>query len=248
MKQHLADAPEDIRQRHEQLEHPSAGAAAGLMRQIVLGGQDGLVNVLGILLGVASGTGDTRMVIIAGLAAAVAESLSMGAVAYTSARAAQDHYRAQLEQEKREIEEVPEVERKEIELVYYKKGFRGAALRHIADRICSDKELWLQTMMREELGLYESEFVNPVSEAVVVGGSSVIGSLLPLVPFLFLPVGSAVWASVAFSLLVLAAAGAIKAKLTTGVWWKSGLEMALIGGAAGIAGYAVGLATTIFMK
>ena len=135
MRKALAGAPEDIRKRHEQMEHAGATANAGLFRQIVLGGQDGLVNVLGIVLGVASGTGDARIVIIAGLAAAVAESLSMGAVAYTSARAAQDHYRAQLENEKREIKEVPDVERKEIELIYYKKGFRGQALAHIVKQI-----------------------------------------------------------------------------------------------------------------
>ncbi|MDE1798155.1 MAG: VIT1/CCC1 transporter family protein [Candidatus Micrarchaeota archaeon] len=243
MRKHLAHAPDDIQKRHAQLEHTEASSTAGLFRQIVLGGQDGLVNVLGIVLGVASGTGDTRIVIIAGIAAAVAESLSMGAVAYTSARAAQDHYRAQYENEKREIKEVPEVERKEIELIYFKKGFRGPALETIVTQICSNEQLWLQTMMREELGLYESEFINPVNEGVVVGVSSVVGSLLPLIPFLLMPVGEAVLASIAFSLLVLAAAGAVKARLTTGVWWKSALEMMVIGGLAGIAGYAVGLAT-----
>lgn len=241
LKNHLSNASDDIQKRHDELERSDASNQAGLFRQVVLGGQDGLVNVLGILLGVASATGDARVVIIAGLAAAVAESLSMGAVAYTSARAAQDHYRAQLEQEKREIREVPDVERKEIELIYYKKGFRGAALAHIVKQICSNEELWLSTMMREELGLYESEFVNPTSEALVVGVSSIVGSILPLIPFFFMPVGMAIWASVAFSLLVLGAAGALKAKLTTGVWWRSGLEMMIIGGLAGIAGYAVGM-------
>ncbi len=241
IRKHLSNAAADIQKRHEQMERSDSSNQAGLFRQVVLGGQDGLVNVLGILLGVASATGDARVVIIAGLAAAVAESLSMGAVAYTSARAAQDHYRAQEEQERREMKEVPDVERKEIELIYYKKGFRGAALAHIVKQICSDEELWLSTMMREELGLYESEFVNPSSEALVVGVSSIIGSILPLIPFFFMPVASAVWASVAFSLLVLGAAGALKAKLTTGVWWRSGLEMMVIGGLAGIAGYGVGM-------
>ncbi len=241
IREHLAHAPDDIRKRHEQLEHAESGQTAGLFRQVVLGGQDGLVNVLGILLGVASATGDTHIVIVAGLAAAVAESLSMGAVAYTSARAAQDHYRAQLEQETREIKEVPEVERKEVELIYYKKGFRGKALAHIVRQICSNEELWLSTMMREELGLYESEFINPASEGLVVGVSSIVGSLLPLLPFFVLPVAPAILASVAFSLLVLGAAGALKARLTTGTWWKSALEMMVIGGLAGIAGYGVGL-------
>ncbi len=240
IKNGLANASAKTKKRHDELEK-SSGDGGGLMRQVVLGGQDGLVNVLGILLGIASGTGSTQLVILAGLAATVAESVSMAAVAYTSARASQDHYRAQEEQERREMEEVPDVERKEIELIYYKKGFRGAALQTVVKHITSDKELWLRTMMREELGLYESEFVDPKREALVVGIASVIGSLIPLVPFFFMPVEPAMIASVVLSLAVLFGGGALKARITTGVWWKSGMEMALIGGAAGLLGYAVGL-------
>ena len=236
----LADASPQMRKRHEELER-RGGDGGGLLRQVVLGGQDGLVNVLGILLGMASGTGETGLVILAGLAATVAESVSMAAVAYTSARAAQDHYRAQEEQERREMEEVPDVETKEIELIYYKKGFRGEALQTVVKQITSDEELWLRTMMREELGLYESEFVEPLREALVVGVASVIGSLIPLMPFFLLPVAPAMLASVALSLAVLFGGGALKARMTTGAWWKSGIEMALIGGAAALLGYAVGL-------
>ncbi|MFH1095328.1 MAG: VIT1/CCC1 transporter family protein [Candidatus Micrarchaeota archaeon] len=229
-----------LEKRHHDSIEQASSSVPGLFRQIVLGGQDGLVNVLGILLGVAAATSETRIVIISGIAAAFAESLSMAAVAYTSARAAQDHYWAMVEQEKREIKEVPDVERKEVEIIYYKKGFRGAALKTITDQICSDEKLWLETMMHEELGLYESEFVNPYSEAFVVGLASFVGSFLPLIPFLFLTVGPAMPVSVAFSLLVLALAGALKAKITTGSWWKSALEMALVGGAAALGGYLIG--------
>jgi len=241
IKEHLSTASPSLQQRHLELEQQSS-AGGTLLRQIVLGGQDGLVNVLGILLGMASGTGDTGIVILAGLAATVAESVSMAAVAYTSARASQDHYRAQEEQEIREMEEIPEVERKEVELIYFKKGFRGKPLEEIVKQITSDKKLWLQTMMREELGLYESEFLDPVREALVVGLASVVGSLIPLVPFFFLPVASAMVASVVISVAVLFIGGALKARLTTGKWWRSGLEMAIIGGAAAGLGYFVGLA------
>ena len=241
IKKHLSAASPELQRRHLELEQQQSSAGS-LLRQIVLGGQDGLVNVLGILLGIASGTGQTHLVILAGLAATVAESVSMAAVAYTSSRASQDHYRAQKEQEMREMDEIPDVERKEIELIYYKKGFRGKALQHIVKQITSDRELWLETMMREELGLYESEFVDPLREAIVVGVAAVIGSLIPLVPFFFMPVAPAMVVSVALSLSVLFIGGGLKARMTTGVWWKSGLEMALIGGAAGLLGYFVGLA------
>ena len=217
------------------------GGKGEILRQVILGGQDGLVNVLGIVLGVATATMDASVIIIAGIAATVAESLSMGAVAYTSSRAEQDHYWAELEKEKREIREMPEIEKKEIELVYYKKGFRGKALASIVRHITSDEKLWLDVMMNEELGLADAKNINPAKEALVVGLASFGGSLMPLAPFVLVAdVQSAMVASAALSLLTLFVAGAIKAKITIGNWAKSGLEMFAIGGLAGIAGYAVG--------
>lgn len=218
------------------------GSAKGeLLRQVILGGQDGLVNVLGLVLGVASATAESRIIIVAGIAATFAESLSMAAVAYTSSRAEEDHYYSELEREKREIKELPDIERKEIELIYYKKGFRGAALAQIVRHITSDEKLWLDVMMKEELGLGDAGSINPKREALVVGVSSFAGSLIPLVPFVAVsdvPVAMALSAGI--SLLTLFAAGALKAKITVGKWYKSGFEMLAIGGLAGLAGYAVG--------
>src|SRR5574342_1046426 len=84
------------------------------LSDVILGGQDGLVNVLGVILGVAAATSDSRIVIAAGLAATFAESISMGAVAYTSKLAEHDHYRSEVERERREIREMPEAEAQEV--------------------------------------------------------------------------------------------------------------------------------------
>jgi len=243
IEHHLRGVDSETYKRHELLEQKSSGGT--LLRQIVLGGQDGLVNVLGILLGVAAATSDAYVVIVAGLAATFAESLSMAAVAYTSSRASQDHYWGEYKKEEMEIREIPEVERKEVELIYYKKGFRGKQLAAIVKKITSDKKLWLDTMMKEELGLYESEFLNPVNEALVVGFASFVGSFLPIIPFVFMPVAPAAIASVLLSLAILFSAGAYKAKITTGSWWKSGLEMLLIGGVAALSGFIVGVAIKV---
>ena len=67
-----------------------------------------------------------------------------------------------MENEKREMREVPEVEREEIRLIYMKKGFRGRQLEGIVKKICSDDKMWLETMMTEELGLIESKDINPL--------------------------------------------------------------------------------------
>src|SRR5258708_4638057 len=64
------------------------------LRDVILGGQDGLVNILGICLGVSAATSDVQILIVAALAATFAESISMGAVAYTSSLAQRDHYQS----------------------------------------------------------------------------------------------------------------------------------------------------------
>src|SRR2546430_4893894 len=84
------------------------------LRDVILGGQDGLVNMLGIALGVVSAGGSTQILIATGLAAAITESISMGAVAYTSFGSERDYYRAAQAKETEEVEAVPEQERQEV--------------------------------------------------------------------------------------------------------------------------------------
>lgn len=209
------------------------------LRDVILGGQDGLVNVLGVILAVAAATSSAKIVIIAGLAATFAESISMAAVAYTSTKAQKQHYQKELRREKREIREMPEEERKEIRDIYYRKGFRGSLLDQIVRKITSSKKLWLDTMMKEELNLVD-DIEAPGRSAAIVGFSAVIGSLIPLLPFLLMPVQDGVVTSIVLSVVVLFASGTVKAKITIGSWLRSGAEMAAIGMGAAIIGYLIG--------
>ncbi len=222
------------------MEHEAGKRVGPLIRQTILGGQDGIVNTLGLLLGIAAATNDSKIVIIAGLAAAMAESISMAAVAYTSSKAEKEYYLKELEREKWEVKNIPEMEREEIKIIYYKKGFRGRQLKDIVKKITSNKELWLETMMNEELRLAESKSKKPVTEGAVVGVSSAAGSLIPLLPFFVMPTGEAVVSGLIASMAVLFAAGAIKSKFTAVNWLKSGAELAIIGTAAAMLGYLIG--------
>jgi VIT1/CCC1 family predicted Fe2+/Mn2+ transporter len=85
-----------------------------LLRDVILGGQDGLVNILGIILGVIAGGGSKAVLLAAGFAAAITESISMGAVGWTSAVAERDYYQAEQAREEAEIDATPEAERQEI--------------------------------------------------------------------------------------------------------------------------------------
>src|SRR3990172_9911179 len=220
--------------------------ASSHLRNLILGGQDGLVNVLGIVLGVAVASQDLRIILAAGLAATCAESVSMAAVAYTSTRAEQSFYESELAREKREIKEVPEMEVEEIREIYRKKGFSGKLLEDVVAKITSDEEVWLDEMMKFELGLQPVETKNAFISGVVVGLAAVVGSLIPMLPFFFLnyiqiSISEAVWISLASSALALFAVGAYKAKMTVGDWKKSGAEIAIIGIVSALVGYVVGL-------
>src|SRR4030065_2983576 len=183
------------------------------LRDIILGGQDGLVNVLGIVLGLAVASQDLRIILAGGLAATFAESVSMAAVAYTSTRAQQSFYESELTREKREIKEVPEMEVEEIREIYRKKGFSGRLLEDVVAKITSDEEVWLDEMMKFELGLQPVETKNAFISGVVVGLAAVVGSLIPMLPFFFLnyvqiSIGEAVWISLAGSAFALFSCGA----------------------------------------
>lgn len=205
------------------------------------------MNVLGVLLGLATATGEARTVVIGGVAAAVTESVSMLAVAYTSARAQEDYYRSQLEREEREIRDIPEIEREEVRHIYHRKGFRGEDLDRVVAQITSDPIVWRDVMMAEELGLEKAAPGDAIREAMVVGGSVVAGAIFPLVPFLLalpqagvLSLRTAAIVSCAASVGVLAAAGWLKAVFTTGSRVRSALEMALVGGLAALLSYVIG--------
>lgn len=211
------------------------------LAHVILGGQDGLVSILGLLLGLSAATRSTRIVIAGGLATIIAETLSMGAVAYTSKMADRDHYRAERAREEQEVKDVPEIERQEIEDIYKEKGFSGKLLKDIVNHITSDHELWINTMMREELELLPVIKRDVYSYSLTVGLSTLIGALLPLIPFFFVFVHVALIISLILSVIILALVGIYKAITMMVNPIKSAAQMVLIGMGAAIAGYLIGL-------
>jgi VIT1/CCC1 family predicted Fe2+/Mn2+ transporter len=235
-----SQSPSVMRARH--IERHGGG---GALSDVILGGQDGLVNVLGVILGVAAATPDPNIVLAGGLAATFAESISMGAVAYTSTLADRDFYLAELAREQREIREVPDVEREEVREVYREYGLEGDALEQVTRAITSNQETWLKVMMSEELKLQPVAESGALRSALIVGGAAVAGSLIPLTPFALVPLGllsrlAAILISIAVSALALFAVGVYKAHLTVGRPGRSGLQMAVIGTVSALAGYAIG--------
>jgi predicted membrane protein (TIGR00267 family) len=211
------------------------------LSDVILGGQDGLVSILGLLLGLAAATSSSKIIIAGGLATILAETLSMGAVAYTSKMADRDHYAAEREREVKEVKEVPEIERQEIVDIYSAKGFRGKLLDDIVNHITSDDKLWIDTMMREELDLLPVVKRDVYIYSLIVGLSTFLGAILPLIPFFFLHVHPALVTALVLSVIILAVVGVYKAHMTLGKPLKSAIQMVVIGMGAAVAGYLIGL-------
>jgi VIT1/CCC1 family predicted Fe2+/Mn2+ transporter len=139
--------------RQAEPQHREEHRQTNWLRDVILGGQDGLVNILGIILGVIAGGGSKTVLLAAGFAAAITESISMGAVGYTSAVSERDYYQAEQARESAEIDTTPEAERQEIHDIYAAKGFAGDLLDQVVDTITANRDSWLATMMDEELHL-----------------------------------------------------------------------------------------------
>mgnify|MGYP000626760603 CR=1 FL=1 len=225
------------REIHSRLDPHRRGAG---ISDIVLGGQDGLVNVLGVILGVAAATNSTRIVLVAGLAAAMAESVSMAAVAYTATNAQAEVYESEHARELRHIERVPHLETDEIRDIYKKKGFDGELLEKVVATITANKDVWVAVMLAEEHNLAKVEKGHAFRSAFIVGLSAIVGSLIPLVPFVIVPVTHAMWGSVIIAAVTLFLMGVYKGHVTTGHKWRSGFELSAIGMAAAAIGYVVG--------
>ena len=210
------------------------------LRDVILGGQDGLVNMLGIALGVVAAGGSNRVLVVTGIAAAITESISMGAVAYTSFGSERDFYLAEKETEQSEISSDPEEEREEIRGIYATKGFSGQLLDDVVSTITSNRETWVSTMMDEELHIQPIEEQSLLRSSVIVTVATLIGHLIPLVPFLAVTGTPAVVAAIVLSGVTLFAVGAYSAKTLIGDWRKSGLQMLIIGLGAAALGFVIG--------
>jgi VIT1/CCC1 family predicted Fe2+/Mn2+ transporter len=210
------------------------------LRDVILGGQDGLVNILGIILGVHAGGGSTTVLLATGFAAAITESISMGAVGYTSSMSERDFYLAEQKREIEEIDATPEEEREEVRQIYAAKGFAGDLLDKVVDTITVNRETWVATMMSEELQLKPVDTNDVLRTSVVITIATLIGHMIPLVPFLFLPETQALIAAIVLSGLVLFAVGWYSAVTLVGDWRVSGLKFVIIGLGAAAIGYFVG--------
>ncbi len=214
----------------------------GWIGDAIYGANDGLGAVFGIVSGVAGATGGTSStVLIAGLAGMLASALSMGSGAYLATKSEREIYTAELDRERKEIEQDPEEEKEELALFYELKGFTPEEATTLSDRLAEQPEQFLRTLAHEELGLSEGSFPNPALSAVSAAVSTGIGAFIPIIPFFFLSgLTAVIWAAI-ISLLAHFAVGAAKTLVTGRSVWVSGAEMTIVGAIEAAITYALGV-------
>jgi len=214
------------------------------IRDVVIGMSDGLTVPFALAAGVSGVAAGTSLVITAGAAEIAAGAIAMGLGGYLAARTDVDHYKAEYRREVEETEEIPDEERAEVERVFTAYGITGKPLADVVGAITRDRTNWVEFMMRFELGLERPDERRAPVSALTIGGSYVLGGIIPLAPYVFVPdLQQALIFSAVLTLLTLFVFGALKGKLTGVQPLVSGVQALAIGGLA--AGTAFALARLI---
>lgn len=230
----------DVLAQRNHHDHVDPHVRGRWLSDLILGAQDGLVNTLGVVLGVAAASSSARVTFAAGLAAGLAESVSMAAVAYTSSAARGELYRAERAREFRHIEKTPAIEREEIRAIYAAKGFRDDLLERVVETICANRDVWVEIMMAEEHALAPVDGRASLRAAWIVGLAALAGSVLPVLPFGLLPPWPAAAGALVLGGAGLFTLGGIEGRVTNRRSVRSGLALSAIGLASAAVGYVVG--------
>jgi len=233
------NSEEDLKYHNKTDPHGKANRTS----QLILGSQDGIVNTLGVILGVAAVSGSTQIIIASGLAALFAESISIGAVGYTSKIAEKGYYESELERELRHIKKVPKYETNVIRQIYKKKGFHGELLDQIVKTICSNDDTWADVLMNEEHNISSVSRKEAFIYSLYVFWSALIGSFVPILPFFFVDPFDGTWISLGISAALLFMIGYYKSfAMKVGNPYYSGIEITIIGTISALSGWGIGLA------
>jgi len=208
------------------------------LRAGVLGANDGIASVAGIVIGVAGATTSRNPIVTAGLAGLVAGAVSMALGEYVSVSSQRDSEQALLAQERRELAETPDEELAELAAIYQTKGLRPETARQVAVELTAHDALGAH--LDAELHINPDEFANPWHAATASALSFSIGGLLPLLAIVLPPASARVAVTFVAALLALTLAGAISAGISGGSVRRATARM-VIGGAVGLtATFAVG--------
>ena len=215
------------------------GGAGGYLRSVVYGFNDGLTANFGLIAGVIGADVAPHIVIISGLAGALADSLSMGSSGYLAAKSEAEVQAHQIETEQFEMRLMPDIEEEELALIYEARGLPPDRARETAHAVMQDPVQALDTKVREELNIHPAE-LSPLFDGTVTGAATLVGAVIPIAPFFVMEHAPAIWASLTISMAAHFAIGAARSIFTGRGVWASGRDMFIVGFGVAAIGYLLG--------
>ncbi len=215
------------------------------IRELVFGGQDGLLSTLGVLTGLAGAAVGTTAIVVAGIATAAAGALSMSTGAWLASRAENQLYGGEIEREEAAFLDRPELGVQELAALLREEGLSPDDARAAAELVGTSPNALVKTLVEKRLGLSYGDVETARGDALVVAAAFVAGAFVPLGPYLLFDVGLAVPLSVALTGAALLTLGLVKAKVARLPLLRSGLEVLLVGGMAAGIGYLIGSLTQL---
>lgn len=206
-----------------------------------MGAVDGCVTTFAVVAGAAGGGLEGPTILILGFANLLADGFSMAAGNYLGAKTVDEELEQSRAEEMRHIREIPEGEKEEIRQIFAAKGFQGELLEEATRIVTGNHELWVKTMLSEELGL-RSDQARPVRAALAVFTAFCLAGIVPLTAFLIpgiLPGNRFAWSCLATA-TAFAAIGAVKGRVVARPVWTSSLQTLLLGSTAAALAYGAG--------
>ena len=218
--------------------------AGDVVRDVVIGMSDGLTVPFALAAGLTGGLTGTAnpssIIVTAGLAEIAAGSIAMGLGGYLAAKSDAEHYQSERERENREVQEIPEEEMREVAEVFESYGLTREETWPIVQALRKRPQNWIDFMMRFELGLEKPDPKRALVSAVTIAGAYIAGGFIPLAPYILTgKPTTALFFSIAVTLLALLIFGYIKGRFTGMKPLRSALQTALIGSAAAGAAFLI---------
>lgn len=219
--------PEAIKNRFK---HPTE---QNKISDAILGGIDGCVTTFAVVSGTVGAGFSPSVALVLGFANLIADGFSMAISNYESIKARHEYSESIEILEQEHIDRIPSGEREEIRQIFKQKGFSGETLEMIVNTICSDKRVWIDTMLTEEHGLQKSR-MNPYKSAMVTFLSFVLVGAIPLIPFMIQGMSSDIQflMSACLAGIMFFAIGMMKSIIFQKPAFLSGIRTLLTGGAA----------------
>jgi VIT1/CCC1 family predicted Fe2+/Mn2+ transporter len=231
---------DEIQQKKQLIESRSR------IREFVFGIQDGLISTVGLLVGIQGATENNLVVIITGFTAMFSGAISMAAGSYLSSNAQKEIFDKEIGEAEKLAEREPYMAAEGLLKALGDEGMSKEQSYRMVKVLIQQRNVFLRTFQEKVFGLGSAEINRPVQAALIMGLSFIVGAIVPILPYMFLPGFNALYLSALLGALTLFGVGAFKGMLAGQSLLLSGLQFFFIAVSAAVLGYAVGVIVQYF--